>query len=104
MTIPEQLSHKIYVSKWIYIDGWTAAHLLLGIVIASTSLGNKLFDLFLIPQYSLFTRFMIFSVAFELFEIFANRIFKIRYFKEPNIDIFWDLAANIVGFYVGGLL
>src|SRR3990167_2866500 len=105
MTILQQLSKKYVHTKWVYIDGWTAAHVLLGILIAASPIGPKLLGwLGLYPKFSLFTAFIIMSLAWELFELVGNRVLKIQYFKEPGIDVFWDLAANIIGFYIGAAL
>lgn len=102
MTIVEQLSKKYVHTRWVYIDGWTAAHLLLGILVTTIPvLANRVFDLLIIPQYSLFWRFMWFSVMWESFEWAAHHLWKIQYFKEPNIDIVYDLAANMAGFWIG---
>lgn len=105
VNIADQLSKKYVHTKWIYIDGWTAAHVLLGVVIAATPIGPKLLGLLgLYPAYSLFAAFIILSIVWELFELVANRVFRIQYFKEPTVDVFWDLAANMIGYYIGTTL
>lgn len=95
------LSKKFYVSEYVWIDGWTAAHFLLGIIIATTTIGSSLFDFFKIPSGTLFFRFIIFTALFELFEIIVGKLTRYKVFKEPGIDILWDFLANIAGFFVG---
>lgn len=99
--VSEFLSKKFFVSEYVWIDGWTAAHFLLGVIVATTPIGALLFDAFSIPKYSLIVRFLFFSLAFEAFEVIVGRLTKYRVFKEPGVDIVWDLVANITGFVVG---
>lgn len=102
VSLADQLSKKYVHTKWVYLDGWTAAHLLLGIVIASTPIGSTLLGwLGLYPRFSLFLSFVILTVAWEIFELFGNRLLRVKYFKEANIDIFWDIIANLIGFWIG---
>lgn len=105
VSIAKQLSKKFIHTRFVYIDGWTAAHVLLGIIISASPLGPKLLSTIgLYPKFSLFTAFMILSILWEVFEVIANRTLHVRYFKEPNIDIIWDLVANVIGFWIGNQL
>ncbi len=85
--IRQWLIKEIYVSDWIYFDGWSLVHLingfLLGLILAQFLKGVKMY--------------LVAFLIIVLYELWENASGQFIFATEQPLDFTWDILIGMVG-------
>lgn len=77
---------EIYVSDWIFFDGWSFVHLINGFILGY----------FLARWFSGFKFYVLVFIILALYEVWENLTDQLIFAKEIPLDIIWDLIVGMI--------